>query len=93
MPMDPLSRTCYVSIMETGDHRMRYQIMDASGHSEETYTADKLSTDQAMARFAELTGKGFKAVAPGKDGEPGTLIKAFDPKQESVLFLPQNQGG
>lgn len=71
----------------------KFQILDQSGHSEETYTADKLSTAQAMARFAELTGKGFKAVAPGQAGDAGTVMKTFDPTQESVLFIPALQGG
>lgn len=72
---------------------MRFQIMDQSGHSEQTFGADKLSTSQAMARFAELTGKGYRAVVPGKDGAPGEIVKAFDPEQETLIFMPQLQGG
>jgi len=72
---------------------MRFQIMDQSGHSTETFDANVLSTEQAMKRFAELTGKGYRAVAPGKAGQPGELIKTFDPNQETVLFIPQLMGG
>jgi hypothetical protein len=73
---------------------MRFQIMDQTGHTEETYDADKLSTDKAMARFAELTEiKKMRAVAPGKDGAPGKLVNAFDPTAETVLFIPALQGG
>jgi hypothetical protein len=72
---------------------MKFLIMDSTGHSTETFDADKLSTDQAMARFAELTGKGFRAVAPGKAGEPGQIVTSFDPTQEAVLFIPNLMGG
>jgi hypothetical protein len=40
-----------------------------------------------------LTGKGFRAVALGKDGNPGTLLDKFDPLVERTLFIPQLQGG
>lgn len=72
---------------------MRFQILDQSGHSEQTFGADKLSTEQAMARFAELTGKGYKAVAKSANGEPGTILKSFDATAEDVLFVPQLMGG
>ncbi len=73
--------------------KLRYSIMDASGHSTETYGADKMDIDQAMARFAELTGKGYRAVAKGDNGEPGTILKSFDATAEDVLFVPQIIGG
>jgi hypothetical protein len=72
---------------------MRFQIMDQSGHSTETFDSNVLSTEQAMKRFAELTGKGYRAVAPGVGGQPGEIVKAFDPNQETVLFIPSLQGG
>lgn len=72
---------------------MRFDIMDATGHSTETYGAEKMDIEKAMARFAELTGKGYKAVAPGKNGTEGTIVKSFDPTQENVLFVPQLIGG
>lgn len=45
-----------------------------------------------MERFAELTGKGYRAVISGAAGEPGTIVKAFDPDAD-VLFIPALQGG
>lgn len=72
---------------------MKFQIMDQSGHSEEVFNADKMSTEQAMARFAELTGKGYRAVEPGVGGAPGEIVKTFDPERETTLFIPQLQGG
>ncbi len=47
----------------------------------------------AEERFRELTGKGFRAVALGKDGGPGELLEKFDPNVEQTLFIPQLQGG
>jgi len=40
-----------------------------------------------------LTGKGFRAVALGKDGQPGKLLRNFDAEAEETLFIPQMQGG
>lgn len=72
---------------------MRFDIMDKTGHSTETYGAEKMDIEKAMARFAELTGKGYKAVAKGENGEPGTILKSFDATAEDVLFVPQLMGG
>lgn len=72
---------------------MKFQIMDQSGHSEEVFNADKMSTEQAMARFAELTGKGYRAVEPGVGGAPGEIVKTFDPERETTLFIPSLMGG
>lgn len=65
----------------TGDTRHEFKADDAVGLAE------------AEARFKELTGKGFRAAALGKDGEPGQLIKAFDPNVERTLFIQPLQGG
>jgi hypothetical protein len=62
-------------------------VMDKSGDTRlEFDTAD-------TERFQELTGKGFRAVALGKDGSPGTLMRYFDQAVEQSLFIPQLQGG
>ena len=44
-------------------------------------------------RFRDLTGKGYRAVALGTDGQPGTLLRCFDSRVEQTLFIPQLQGG
>lgn len=73
---------------------MRFQIMSTNGHDEEVWDkSDVLSTEQAMARFAELTGKGYRAVEPGVGGAPGEIVKTFDPERETTLFIPSLQGG
>lgn len=74
---------------------MRQQlVMDHTGHSTHAFSeADRVSVQEAEKRFAELTGKGYRAVALGANGEPGTVLKAFDATVERTLFMPQLQGG
>jgi hypothetical protein len=69
-------------------------IMDSSGDTRHEFDPTDLSSvATAEARFQELTGKGFRAVALGKDGAPGELIRKFDPRAKQTLFMPQLQGG
>lgn len=71
-----------------------HKVMDHTGHSEKAWdAADVVSAAEAEKRFKELTGQGFVALEPGKDGTPGRLLKAFDPEVETTLFQPQLQGG
>ena len=69
-------------------------VMDRNGDTRHEYDlADPKTTARAEERFRELTGKGFRAVALGRDGNPGTLLDMFDPLVERTLFIPQLQGG
>ena len=69
-------------------------VMDSNGDTRHEFDAtDPSSVAAAEARFRELTGKGFRAVALGKNGGPGELMRSFDPKAEQTLFVPQLQGG
>jgi hypothetical protein len=69
-------------------------VMDRSGDTRHEFdTADIDAVARAEQRFEELTGKGFRAVALGKDGSPGTVMRHFDPTVEQSLFIPQLQGG
>ena len=69
-------------------------VMDRSGDTRHEFdSADAKAVRVAEERFQELTGKGFRAVALGKDGGPGQLLEKFDPKVEQTLFIPQLQGG
>ena len=69
-------------------------IMDSSGDTRHEFDPTDLSSvATAEARFQELTGKGFRAVALGKDGAPGELMRKFDHRAEQTLFMPQLQGG
>jgi hypothetical protein len=68
--------------------------MDRSGDTRHEFdAADTKALSLAEARFTELTGKGFRAVALGKDGGTGKVMGKFDPQVEQTLFIPQLQGG
>ena len=69
-------------------------VMDRNGDTRHEFdVADPKTIARAEERFRELTGKGFRAVALGKGGNPGTLLDKFDPLVERTLFIPQLQGG
>jgi hypothetical protein len=69
-------------------------VMDRSGDTRHEFDAtDAKALRKAEERFQELTGKGFRAVALGKDGGQGKLVEKFDPNVEQTLFIPQLQGG
>jgi hypothetical protein len=69
-------------------------IMDRSGDTRHTFDpSDPDSVVTADERFQALVIKGFRAVALGRDGSSGELIKNFDPKLEETLFIPPLKGG
>lgn len=69
-------------------------VMDRSGDTRYEFDlADMEAVAVAEGRFLELTRKGFRAVALGRDGAPGVLLRTFDPKVERTLFIPHLQGG
>jgi hypothetical protein len=69
-------------------------VMDRNGDTRHAFdVSDATALAAAEERFRELTGYGFSAVELGKDGEPGKLIRAFDPTVAETLFIPQLQGG
>jgi hypothetical protein len=69
-------------------------VMDRTGDTRHEFdAADAQGVALAEERFRQLTGKGFRAVALGRDGTPGRLLGKFDPTVEQTLFIPQLQGG
>jgi hypothetical protein len=69
-------------------------IMDGSGDTRHEFdSSDQDSVARAERRFADLTGRGFRAVALGGDSGDGRLIRGFDAKVERTLFIPQLRGG
>jgi hypothetical protein len=69
-------------------------VMDRTGDTRHEFdNADSRAVALAEERFRDLTGKGFRAVALGRDGGPGKLVRKFDPQVEQTLFIPQLQGG
>ena len=68
-------------------------IMDRRGDTRHEFDAGcPLALAEAEARFRDLTGRGFRAVALGKDGN-NVLMRGFDPEVEQTLFIPQLVGG
>ena len=69
-------------------------VMDGSGDTRHEFdTSDLELVANAEERFQALIGKGFRAVALGKNGDPGELVGKFDPNIEETLFIPQLKGG
>ena len=69
-------------------------VMDSCGDTRHEFDpANSVSIGEAAARFRQLTDEGYRAVALGKAGQPGTLLREFDAKVEQTLFIPQLQGG
>jgi hypothetical protein len=69
-------------------------VMDRNGDTRHEFdVSDPEAIALAQERFKELTGRGFRAVALGKNGSRGELIQKFDAKVEETLFFPQLQGG
>ena len=71
----------------------KHTIMDRHGDTRHEFdTTCTVALAEAEARFHELTGKGFRAVALGRD-DKNLLLRAFDPEVEHTLFIPQLVGG
>ena len=69
-------------------------VMDRGGDTRHAFDADNpREVARGKAHFDALTKRGFRAVALGKNGQPGRLLRTFDPKVEETLFIPQLVGG
>jgi hypothetical protein len=69
-------------------------VMDHNGDSRHEFDPDDVvSRAGAEERFRDLSADGFRAVALGRDGQPGTLLRNFDPSVRETLFIPQLEGG
>jgi hypothetical protein len=69
-------------------------VMDRHGDTRHEFDpANAEDVLQAKGRFRQLSNNGFRAVALGKDGEPGRLLHEFDAEAERTLFIPRLQGG
>jgi len=69
-------------------------VMDRHGDTRHAFDpASPRSLAEAEARFKDLTRKGFRAIAPGKAGQSGRLMREFDATVEETIFIPQLQGG
>lgn len=69
-------------------------VMDHNGDSRHVFeTANTRALADAEERFKVLTGKGYRAVAPGKHGQPGRVLSGFDPSVNEIVFIPPLEGG
>jgi hypothetical protein len=68
-------------------------VMDRNGDTRHTFDVSDATATEQEERFKQLTGRGFRAVAFGKNGSAGELIRTLDPNVEETLFIPQLQGG
>jgi hypothetical protein len=69
-------------------------VMDRHGDSRYFFeTSDARSLKDAQARFHRYIHDGFRAVVPGKRGEPSRLLKNFEAGAEETLFIPPLEGG
>ena len=70
------------------------RVMDRTGDTRTKFNIDDATEAKvAVERFEELTGKGYRAVVPGDNGQPGEIIETFDPTAKETLFIPRLQGG
>jgi hypothetical protein len=71
-----------------------FAVMDRTGDTRTAFKVDDaVDARAAMARFAELTGKGYRAASMPAGGGPGTMLSEYDATAETVLFFPQIIGG
>ena len=69
-------------------------VLDSSGDSRHEFdAADAVSVALAEQRFRQLTAKGYQAIAFTAPGEPGDLVRSFNPAVQKTIFMPRLVGG
>ena len=68
-----------IELDHAGDRRHEFDPADAGAAAE--------------ARLRELTGRGFRAVAPDSNGDADKILREFGPKTEQLLSIAQPQLG
>ncbi len=69
-------------------------VMDHRGDTRHVFElSNARALADAEARFKDLTGKGYRAVLPGKEGQAGRLLSRFDANVHEVVFIPPLEGG
>lgn len=77
----PEGHTMLCVLDQTGDSRVIFDPNDP----------DEVSA--AKAQFEDLKGKGFVAYQVKKDGEPGEVMRKFDPKAGKIIMAKATVGG
>lgn len=71
----------------------KQHVMDQTGHTTHEFSpSDTVGVADAMARFEELTRKGFRAARTKGPGQH-ELVRSFDPSHEETIFFPPLVGG
>lgn len=68
--------------------------IDQSGDTKAIW--DPRNTDEVAAArktFTDLKAKGYMAYKLRQDGEPGELLRDFDPEAAQIIMRPRMQGG
>lgn len=69
-------------------------IMGSMGDTKCYWNADRPEEVEAAREiFMRHQGNGYRAFSMTRDGTQGEQMTDFDPAAESILFLPQMQGG
>ena len=79
--MEELVSRVPISMRRAGDTKV---IFDPENEEE---------VDVAKEQFDNLIEKGFTAFKVDKEGNKGTRVKKFNPKEGKYIFLPPIQGG
>ena len=69
------------------------EVMDRTGHREVRWNpANAEEVEFAREQFDSLTDDGYQAFRVER-GKPGVRMATFDPAAESMILVPQRQGG
>ena len=69
-------------------------VMDHTGDARHEFDpADATGLMLAERRFRALREQGYWAVALAPGGQPGRILRQFEPDVDQTLFIPQLQGG
>lgn len=73
--------------------KIKFHIMDHTGHTTVDFKKEGLGVEDAMTRFREILAGGHSAFKKDPSTGNRVQIRAFDPAAEDVLFIPQLKGG
>ena len=70
------------------------RVIDRTGDTKIIWDAyEKAEVKVARDTFNKLTKEGYTAFMVKRDGEPGKVLKRFDPDAEKIILSPALAGG
>lgn len=70
------------------------RVMDRRGDTRLMWDTQRpVEVDQARKTFDEMKTKGYLAYKVNKKGEPGEVIRKFDPEAGKIIMAPPMAGG